>query len=124
MKFRIDVPIYKTGVYFLTGESDEAVTAYVQRKTYGHWKDGIPLDEGVRARVLLHESRLSFVRITQDDIAYIPCISHEIMHTVFHILGGVNMTHVFESEEAYTYLLEYLLDQYIKKVKINFVVKN
>lgn len=124
MLFRIDVPIYKTGVYFIIDETDEVCREYVKRKTRGHWKEGVPLDEGARARVLLHESRLSFVRIQGEDLADIPVITHELLHVVFHILGGVDITHAFESEEAYTYLLEYLLDQYIKKVKINFVVEN
>lgn len=124
MRFRIDVPIYKTNVHFLIGEADEVCRDYVKRKTRGHWKEGVPLDEGARARVLLHESRLSFVRIQGEDLADIPVITHELLHVVFHILGGVDITHAFESEEAYTYLLEYLLDQYIRKVKINFVVEN
>lgn len=124
MVFRIDVPIYKTGVYFIIDETDEVCREYVRKKTCGHWKEGVPLDNGARARVLLHESRLSFVRIQEEDLTDIPVIAHELLHVVFHILGGVNMTHAFESEEAYTYLFEYLLDQYAKKVKINFVVKN
>src|SRR5690606_17573700 len=119
MKFRVEVPIYKTGVYFMIGETDEAATNYILQKTSGDWKDGLPLDPGVRARVLLHESRLSFVRIQQEDMTHIPCVSHEIMHVVFHILRGVGMSHTFESEEAYCYLFEYLLGQYMKKVKIN-----
>lgn len=124
MLFKVHIPIYKTDVHFLIGETDEVCREYVRKKTHGHWKEGVPLDEGTRARVLLHESRLSFVRIQGDDLANIPVITHELLHVVFHILGGVNITHALESEEAYTYLLEYLLDQYIKKVKINLAVKN
>jgi len=124
MKFRVEVPIYKTSVYFLIGESEEDVTAYVKKKTYVHCKDGIPLNEGARARVLLHESRLSFVRLQQDDIMAIPCIAHECLHVTSFILDGVGIKYSFESEEAFAYLLEYLLDQYIKKVKINLAVKN
>lgn len=118
MKFRIDVPIYKTGVHFLIGETDEVCREYVRKKTHGHWKEGVPLDEGARARVLLHESRLSFVRIQEEDLADIPVIAHELAHCAFFILREVGISPIiYENEESFCYLLEFLLTKFQEKVK-------
>lgn len=116
MLFRIDVPIYKTGVYFIIDETDEVCREYVRKKTYGHWKDGVPLDNNAQARVLLHESRLMFVRLQDADD--IPCVTHELIHCAMFTLREVGIAPiVFENEEALCYLTEFLLTKFQEKVK-------
>lgn len=116
MVFKIDIPIYKTSAHFIIGESDEVCREYVRKKTYGQWKDGVPLDDNALARVLLHESRLMFVRL--QDAEDIPCITHEIIHCAMFTLREVGISPIiFENEEALCYLTEYILKKFQDKVK-------
>lgn len=116
MVFKIKVELYKTSVHFLIGENDEFAEKYVERITDGDFTNGIPIDDTTyEARCLLRDDGLCVVRLAKE--APISTVTHELAHVAFHILRWVGMYHHDASEEAYCYLLEYLLKKYDKKLK-------
>ena len=114
MKFKIEVPIYKTTVFVVVGESDEVASKYFKRFYLDdEGIQGMRYDNGTEARVFLSDSRLCYVRFGENPTH--ECIAHELMHVTFDILRKVGIYHTSESEESYAYLLDYLVKEFYKK---------
>ena len=70
------------------------------------------LDETVLARSYFTKNNISivrFVNINKQDIPH-GLISHEALHITSYILKRVGIDFSFETEEAYAYLLHYIVD--------------
>lgn len=115
MKFKIEVPIYKTTVFVVVGESDEVAFKYFKRNYLdGDGLNMMSYDDVTEARTVLSESRLCYVRFKENPTA--ETIAHEFMHVTFDILRKVGVSHTWESEESYAYLLGYLVNEFCKKL--------
>lgn len=71
------------------------------------------LDETVLARSYFTKNNISIVRFVNIDKDNIPhgLISHEIFHVTTFILDKANIKFSFKVDEAYAYLLGYLIDE-------------
>lgn len=49
----------------------------------------------------------------------ISTVSHELLHATGFILDWAGVKHTYENDEAYTYLLGHLTEQFWNKLKIN-----
>ena len=70
------------------------------------------LDETVLARSYITKNNVSIIRFMNLDKENIPhgLISHEALHITSYILKRVGIDFSFETEEAYAYLLHYIVD--------------
>lgn len=114
MIFKIHVDIYKTDVHVIIDETDEASMKYL-KKVAGSDTEFIIMRSQAEAVTVRHECGLCFVRLRKDYL--ISTVAHEMLHCVFYILNGKGMEYNDGSEEAYTYLLEYLMYCFDKKTK-------
>ena len=71
------------------------------------------LDETILARSYFTTNNISIVRFVNIDKKHIPngLISHELFHITTFILNKVGCKFSFKSDEAYAYLLHYLIDE-------------
>lgn len=117
MKFKIPVDIYKTSVIIVVGESDEVASKYFKRFYLDdEGIQGMCYDMGIgtEARTTLSDSRLCYVRFGENPTP--ECVAHELMHVTFDILRKVGISHTWESEESYAYLLGYLVKEFYRKI--------
>ena len=70
------------------------------------------LDETVLARSYITKNNVSIIRFMNLDKENIPhgLISHEALHITSYILKRVGIDFSFETEEAYAYFLNYIVD--------------
>ena len=70
------------------------------------------LDETVLARSYITKNNVSIIRFMNLDKENIPhgLISHEALHITSYILKRVGIDFNFETEEAYAYFLNYIVD--------------
>lgn len=112
MEIEIPVPTYRTIVIFHFSDDkseldvwDKEMFDYFGEVSEGFNASGKAYEihnnsEGYNiARVVFDTSKISF-----------GVIAHEIMHSVFFIMDHVNIRHCHNSEEAFTYLNEYLTE--------------
>ena len=77
------------------------------------------LDETVLARSYITKNNVSIIRFMNLDKENIPhgLISHEALHITSYILKRVGIDFNFETEEAYAYFLNYIVDNIYSTIK-------
>ena len=118
MIFKIQIPIYKSSIWVYVGESTESIMKHAN-KTYGKSTpdDFFDLDDETDARVLVYKGCPRAVIFKGDVTPSI--VSHEMLHVTCSLLNSRGLGFSEDSEEAFCYLLEYLVKEFYKKVKIN-----
>jgi len=107
---KIEVPIYTGTAYMYVGDGDAcskhaAVEANIPDKLFEPSRVGACfLQDGCNNTGI-------WVR-EEDDVA---TIAHECLHASIFILGNAGISLTESSEEAYTYLLSYFVDEFSKK---------
>lgn len=105
-KFPIEIDIYKSFVHVNIGTKEE-ILKETERK--GH---SCPSYEGTLAHVRYQEG--------EDPILYLKkgfspsTVVHEAVHCANAILRNIGIRPCYESEEAQSYLIEYIFDQIMK----------
>jgi hypothetical protein len=71
------------------------------------------LNETILARSYMTKNNISIVRFINIDKDNLPhgLISHELFHVTTFILNKANIEFSFKTDEAYAYLLHYLIDE-------------
>lgn len=113
MKFKIPVEIYRTEVHVIYNESDEDALKYYS-KFGGDFKSGVILGDHTEARCICDSSGIVFVRFKENPEH--STVAHEFLHATFFILNDRGLSLEAGSEEAYAYLLGYLLDKFYSKI--------
>lgn len=114
MDVDIKIPLYRVNIRFHISDSDEE-----RRKSYKSWfqapfdKDGEILPKESAARLLASTNACSFVMLRPE--FKISDLVHESLHCTFEVARYVGLKHNYESEEAFTYLLGYIIDEFYKK---------
>jgi hypothetical protein len=114
MNIDIKIPLYRTEIRFNISDNDAD-----RKKSYKNWfgvkfdkKEDI-LPEESAGRVIASTAAWSFVMLRPD--FKISDLVHESLHCTFEIARYVGLKHNSESEEAFTYLLTYIIDEFYKK---------
>lgn len=120
----IQVPIYKKAVLLYCG-SESGLLKTVRRDL------GEEVEE-VRNRLGAEEQYegITLMTSTNDVIVHLPekpkdskgisTLTHELFHASSFILEGAGIRHTNDTEEAYAYLLEYLVAEALDSLKISF----
>lgn len=126
--FRINVPIYKAIVVFLVNVKDENVPDVLVKlgicsKDYSK-KLSVPIVEDIKQQtsattIYYSEYGITVIKIYDKNLntfEFLGIIAHEIYHAVSFILNNAGMVYNDSSEEAYSYLMEYLTTEFYKNV--------
>lgn len=121
-KFTIEVPTYKVLVDFYVSGTQRTLERWNQNlhEKIGHETNGfqvaaraypIHIEEGYRrTSVVIYEKSLT-----------VGLLAHEIFHITFFIANYVDLHICFESEEAFAYLHEYLMQSAYNELKDRIV---
>lgn len=73
------------------------------------------LSETIRGRTIMYDTNQTVIRLKSLDISV---LCHEVFHAVAFILSKVGIPlEVMKSDEAYAYLIEYIIGEVLKRVK-------
>ena len=122
--FEVYIPIYKKYLYVLAGTPKESVEALMEQYELGV-KNAETLIEHLEKHsknsvgifTYNEESNTYTIWLPQepDTIAWEGVLLHEINHAVFYLLDNLGMEHTQASDEAYSYLSEYLYVEIMNK---------
>ena len=117
----IPLVIYPFDVVFSFGESDKVLLNKVKHNMS---EEDYPIinfkSENNKGRYVMFTNGCSLIRLrnkpsTPKDYGY---LQHEIFHAVTYILDKIGMEFkLYSSDEAYTYLIQYLTTEIYKKLK-------
>lgn len=112
INFLVRIPLYNTSVCFVVSEDVSRTAKFV-----AHWFDGDCGEWGteVYGRTLYRKGYASVVWFphfpkTPKDYG---AMAHEVGHAAYVILGRAGVTLTEQSEEAFTYLQEYIVEGYL-----------
>jgi len=116
---KIPDEIYYTNIFVLVDATKGSLVRYF-KKHYGHHYTHDNFCnafhymlasevEGVKYHFLIFEK-------FDNTPAGIGTFNHELLHLVFSVLDNVGMVYTLESEEAYTYYLNYLTERILEKL--------
>jgi hypothetical protein len=122
--FEVHIPIYKKYLYVLAGTPKESVAALMEQYDLGD-KNAETLIEHLEKHsrksngifTYNEESNTYTIWLLQepDTIAGEAVLLHEINHAVFYMLDNLGLEHTQASDEAYSYLSEYLYVEIMTK---------
>lgn len=117
--YKISDEIYNSQIYVIINATKGTLERFFQ-KTYGYsyvhdnFCDAfhyvlISETEGIKFHFLIFKT-------FDNTPSGIGTFNHELLHLVFSVLDGVGMVYTPESEEAYTYYLNYLTEKILEKI--------
>jgi hypothetical protein len=113
----VDIPIYRTYLFIAVGLTDtqleEKLNDYVADKDYiANLVKDSHVDSGYQAMTAFCEG-YNIVRFnTLPDVQDINMIAHESFHVTCSIMNHVDVTLSDDSEEAFAYLLGFIVEQF------------
>lgn len=122
--FEVYIPIYKKYLYVLVGTPKESVEALMEQYDFGD-KNAETLIEHLKKHrknsvgifTYNEETNTYTIWLPQepDTIAGEAVLLHEINHAVFYLFDNLGIEHTQASDEAYSYLSEYLYVEIMNK---------
>ena len=117
--YRISHEIYNSQIFVMVNATKVGLERFF-RKNYGHsyTHDNfcsafhyilISETEGIKFHFLIFEK-------FDNSPSGVGVLNHELLHLVFSVLNSVGMVYTPESEEAYTYYLNYLTERTLEKL--------
>ena len=113
-KATVPVHLYHSGVVVHIGKHADVKTEFVRR---GGNPERFRPAEGLCVNF---EDVYSFVFVEPQSsrARTIAVLSHELLHAAHHILDRVRVTHGVDNQEPLTFLLEYLMQESLAKLKL------
>lgn len=111
---KIDIPIYKDSLFLFFGTKEECQKALVkngmEQEEAFYFK---PSDTSKGYFIYFEKDGLYLIWMPEipEKIAHYGVLVHEIIHFVYRFLAERGMTMNDSSEEAYTYLAEYVFNE-------------
>lgn len=107
---KITFDTYPVTLYVFVGESDKDILAYIESNNLNDYEDLLPpLEDNEEAR-FCYEEGSSSIYLKLRDITKPEIIAHESLHAAAYILRHVGVRFTKASEEAYAYLLQYIVE--------------
>jgi hypothetical protein len=107
----VPIDIYSTDILVSVGQSDDellerlGLEPEVFEELFGDFNKCV-------ARTSMHDDGWIIIRLK--DLNDVGVIAHEVFHSVCYLMRRVGIKHSFNSEEAFAYLIQYILNQIIK----------
>ena len=110
----IHLVVYPFDVMVSIGQTDKELSLELLRYGIEDISELI-LSETIRGRTMMFEGNQTVIRLKSLDI---PLLCHECFHAVAFIFSKVGIPlEVMKSDEAYAYLLEYIVGEVLKRGK-------
>lgn len=121
--FTIKTGVYPFNIMVSVDEDDDIVLKRLIKNGISKEECSIitPLSAGTAARTVMFESGATMIRLkSNNDVAkFFGYISHEAFHATTFILERVGIElKVMVSDEAYAYLIGYISESIIRRIKI------
>ena len=122
--FEVHIPIYKKYMYVLVGTPKEGVAALKERyeiedrhaeTLIEHLEKHSEGSNGLFTYDEYSNIYIIWLPLVPDTIGWEGVLLHEINHAVFYMLDKLGMEHTAASDEAYSYLSEYLYVEIMTK---------
>lgn len=117
--FIVRVEIYRTEVLVNIGDFtvlEKKLKKYLSEEEIKQFTDGLNVhSQGRSMPIKSMRCFCLWMKDTPDTIDAIAVMNHEILHIVFMIMAEVGIEYSLESEEAYTYLMQFLTNSILKK---------
>lgn len=111
IEHEIIIPIYKIPIIIICGTNEEVITRLKEKHQtvdfssfYDYDGNYFTVNEEIRYLAIYEKENMSV-------------IYHESMHAAFDIMRLVKIDLCYESEEAFTYLAQYISEQVINIIK-------
>ena len=120
--FIFDIDIYHQEVYFIYGDLDSAVEKIKPDIKSDLWEqfdrtiDEIRLIKYEGVYTSRHPFRIIHIHHQENFSKFMSILSHEALHLTFELLDYRGMKLGSKSEEAYTHLLDHIMEIIIKKI--------
>lgn len=125
--FIVSVDIYPFDIWFFFGDveiSFEKLKEYLTKKELKKFKNFVSEQDGNGGGFYHTESKKSVIQlynIPKNNLD-ICILNHEILHATFKILDNVGIYYSYSSEEAFTYLFDYLCNKVYEKLNLKFII--
>lgn len=120
--------VYPFDTLFIVDENDEEVEKYIKRcaiKKKKRLLKYLKFDNKTLGQCTLHKCNVIIrVKDAPENAASKGVLSHEIMHGVFAIASLIGLKYGRKSEEAFTYLGDYLTTKFYEKYERELEKKN
>jgi len=115
--FTMDTALYPYTIVVAVGHNDKELEEKVLKKYPIGYKGYFDYPV-CKARATLFDTRIILIRFRYLQSVDNGTIAHELFHATDYVLNGIGVVYDRDSsDEAYTYLLNYLVDQFYAKVK-------
>lgn len=127
MNFIIELPLFYCSVMFSIGEDNQQILVplkeYLLEEDFERFKsDGsLTYAERQEGSCIMLCTGLCLVRMNKppENPSTIAVLAHELVHAASYILVSKNMVRNPETEEVVCYLVQYLTEQVLERVKPN-----
>lgn len=111
--FELDSGVYPARIFVSIGYNNQ----YAAKRLNIKLSDMHPQSTGGATTYDLNDGRylLSFSSFS-NDVQDLALLSHEVFHLTFMVLRNAGLTLSHDSEEAYAYLLQYIVESFLKKL--------
>ena len=114
--FILPLQVYPFDILFSIGQTDAELLVLLSKYGLDEYIDEFTLSKTVRGRTVMLPSNQTVIRLKSNYDIGVLC--HEVFHAVSFILSKVGIPlEVMKSDEAYAYLIEYVINCFIKEVK-------
>ena len=126
MFFKITIGLYRTNLFVSVGQTYEDLLASLKKNQVKIPKELFPMPETASARTVHFDDGTNLIEMPEvdfDSLDFFESFSHEILHVVFDILNKRGFVLSLDSEEAYTYLMGYIIKVVMLKISDLNVLK-
>jgi hypothetical protein len=116
VRFDVPIPLYHSSVHFIVTKDIQRAKKLVERWFEGDCEEW---GAGVQGRTLFKPGYASVIWLPSfpKTINEYGSLIHETAHATFVLLRSRGLGFTLESEEAFTYLQEYLASEFLRKAK-------
>jgi hypothetical protein len=114
---KITFDTYPVILHVFVGCTPEEIQIYLDQNNCTNYKDIFNLSDNDEA-IFAYEKNSNEIYLRFREIEYPSIVAHEAFHVTAHIMRYVGIRLSRNSEEAYAYLLQYIMDKIYEDAEI------
>ena len=119
MFFKVTIGLYDANIFVSVGQNHENLLLSLKKNYLKISKNIFPIGNHTKARVIHFDDGSNLIELPKANFNspdFFESLSHEILHVAFDILNTRGFVLSRDSEEAYTYLMGFLVKEIMKKI--------
>lgn len=119
----ISIDVYSTDVIFIYNMSNKKIKKKLKefiKKEYHEKLKTLKLSKNPAVRgSFISNDPIKIIKINKVDTLedFLSTLSHEVLHSVFHIMKNVSIEYTDKSEEAFTYLMGHITKEIVHGIQ-------